>query len=90
MLAVADAFESASVALDGAGGSDIVREAGNEDAVQAERAGLLEHLSQCPAGQAAASCAWAYAVTDVAEMVIEPVPQGDPTKQLAVLDDPPG
>jgi hypothetical protein len=33
---------------------------------------------------------WAYAVADVADVVVEYVPQGDPSKYLAVLDDPPG
>src|SRR5258707_15087925 len=36
MLAVADAFEGAAVAFDRAGRGDVVRQAGDEDAVQAQ------------------------------------------------------
>lgn len=48
-----------------------------------------EHLAECPGRQAPATRGRAHAVPDVAAGVVKDVPQREPTKDRAVLDDPP-
>jgi len=90
MRGVADFFEDAAAAFDRAGRGYVLREARDEDAVKSQGAGLPEHLTQRPARQATAARRRAYAVADVADIVVEYVPQGDSAEYPAVLDDPPG
>jgi hypothetical protein len=62
----------------------------DENALHAQGTGLLEDFAQRPVGQAAAARGRAYAVADVADVVVEFVPQGDSSEYLAVVDDPAG
>lgn len=90
MIEVANAFENTTTAFDGPRRGDVVREAGNEHAIQAQRARLAEHLTERPARKPAATRGRAYSVADLSEGVVEVVPQGNSSDYPAIFDDPTG
>lgn len=91
MMGIADAFQDAAIALNGARRGDVVCEAGDEDTLHSERSAcLLEHLAQSPARQSTATRGRSDAVADVADVVVELVPQDDSPEDLAALHDPSG